>query len=830
MAGGGVEPGVAFLRGGAAGQSDEVRVADRLVEDPEEGLGVRERRGQRRRELLGADHAVPRDERVDRVLRRAGEVVAAGRLRLVDRVALRAVGGEEPGGPERDGLQVRVAGEAGRRAVRAPPRALPVEAVRRRGLRHRDRGPPLPRLRHRRRGDADAHAVQVLGGLQVFPAPEHRHLVAVPAQCHVGCLSVHPGVRQDRDQVGGHPLRLVDRGGESVVEMREGGGIDRDGLLPTVDEDLEPAVRDLGDRAEPRARKADLRRGPREQDPVPDAEPDRRVLPPDARPAAGGPDASLPRDRDLDRGGVVHDPQGDRLGADGLVEPVDVVVGVRERDPARVLRAVPEGVRDGRHRIVQDLRFQPHRAACQEVVEAGLDAVPSARQRRDGRPVAVVPLPQDLVDHGDVVRGERRRRPAREVADGAQLLGVADAHELAAHRQHPRLDAGPLLDADHAGLVHQEHERALRDLAALPARFPGRERRGRRALDARELLGRLSGGGAGQDLDAARLPGRRHGLERRRLAGACVPLHQRQPVRAEHGLRRLALARVQFGREPGTDRARRVDRGLHFGQARPPERVVEVVLAPRGLRRHRDPEVVPAFQELGHGLPEGAAGGAFRGVAVRGEDDLPALGERRRGEAADTEDGPGLEARRLPGCERGFRPLGNDQRPLRELGVPRREAAGEAADVREVGLSRGGVDRRAVRVDQDPLPALDPAVRVGRPDHERRGLRSGDPDVRMGARDVPDRRQPGQPLRRGRGEAAPDEVERGGRAGDGNGPGRELADERGPACRLPGVLGGARAFPLPAERRDPLRIRRVVRRDPGPAGRLAQDAGEVALR
>ena len=175
--------------------------------------------------------------------------------------------------------------------------------------------------------------------------------------------------------------------------MREGGGIDLDRLLPPVDQDRDPAVRDRRDGAEPRTRKPELRRGPREQDPVACPDPDLRVLPPDARAAAGAAHPALPRDCDLDRCGVVDDPPGDRHGAERLVEPVDVVVGVGKRDPARVLRSLPVRPGQGGDGIGEDLRLQPHRAAGYEMVKAGVDPVRAARQRRDGRAVALVPLP-----------------------------------------------------------------------------------------------------------------------------------------------------------------------------------------------------------------------------------------------------------------------------------------------------------------------------------------------------------------------------------------------------------------------------------------------------
>ena len=151
---GGVDPCVAILRCRSAGQCDEVRVADRLVEQPKERLGVGDRRGERGRELLGADHPVPSDERVDRVLRRGGEIVPAARDPLQDRITLRAIRGQEARDAEGDRLQVRVAREARKRpAILAPSRALPVLAIRRRVLRHPDRRPSALGFRNRRRRD-----------------------------------------------------------------------------------------------------------------------------------------------------------------------------------------------------------------------------------------------------------------------------------------------------------------------------------------------------------------------------------------------------------------------------------------------------------------------------------------------------------------------------------------------------------------------------------------------------------------------------------------------------------------------------------------------------
>ena len=196
-----------------------------------------------------------------------------------------------------------------------------------------------------------------------------------------------------------------------------------------------------------------------------------------------------------------------------------------------------------------------------------------------------------------------------------------------------------------------------------------------------------------------------------------MSFHQRQPVRPEHRLRRLALALVQLSGKPGTDRARGVDRGPNLRKSRPLQRVVEVALAAGGFRGHRDLEVAAPLQVLGHGLPEGASGRTFRGVAVRREDHRAIPGDRRGGKAGNPEHRPGLEAGRLPGGERAFRALGDDERPLREFPVPSRKAGRHAGDRAEGGLADLHVEGRAVGVDQDALAALDHAVGVTRPDH-----------------------------------------------------------------------------------------------------------------
>ena len=279
---------------------------------------------------------------------------------------------------------------------------------------------------------------------------------------------------------------------------------------------------------------------------------------------------------------------------------------------------------------------------------------------------------------------------------------------------------------------------------------------------------------------------------------------------------------VQLRRQPCPDRARGVDSGPDLRETRPLQRVIEVALAAGGFRRHHDAECPAPLQVLGHGLPEGAAGGTFWGVAVRGEDHLAVLGNRRGRKTRDPEHGPGLEAGRLPGREGRFRALGDDERPLREFRVPGREAGRNAGDRAEGGLADVRVEGRAVGVDEDPLAALDHAVGVTRPDHERCGVRVPDAEPGNG-------RQVGEALLGQCADAPGCEICRRGRVRDRNCPGRDLAHERGPALRIPFLLGGGRAFPLPAERGDPVGIGRVVRGDAGPAGRFPEDAREVAL-
>ena len=487
------------------------------------------------------------------------------------------------------GLPVRASGEAG---GRLPGRRFPAR-VRRSGR--------LGAVEVRIKGSGrlrDAHEVR--GPVEVPGPPEDLETLAVPAERDVGRVPVHAPVRQDEHGVRRHPLRLVDGRGVAVIRVLQVLPGELDLHLAPVEEGVHVVLVGCGDGPEAGLRQPGRLVRLREHDPVADAEVARREGDVKRPVVAADPAA--------DGSVVAHGPGIDRaarqrLRPDRVVQRVDVAVRVGDAD-ARALGPVLHvaGMRPCRRRdgIGPDLALEAERALVLVVADRMLDVRAAEREAAGGLGVEPVRLAHHVVDDGDVPLPRRafRDRPSGHVGDGLQLVRVADGDELAAHREDALLDARPGSGPDHAGLVHDEDEAALlRHVALLPAGLPARQRRGLHPVDRGQVRGRLARRRAGQDLDAPRPPCLGDGAKGVGLARAGMSLHQRQPLGAEHRLRRPRLAGVQaaqrvaarHGHGPGLEAS---GRQLPRCRVRPAHRLGagrrdELRRAVRGLRGER---------------------------------------------------------------------------------------------------------------------------------------------------------------------------------------------------------------------------------------------------
>ena len=252
-------------------------------------------------------------------------------------------------------------------------------------------------------------------------------------------------------------------------------------------------------------------------------------------------------------------------------------------------------------------------------------------------PVARPLLPDDLVDGDRRPRSPRRRLPARDVRDGLQLLGIAHRDELPAQLLHPVLEAEPLGGADHARLVHEDHEAARRrQVAPRPPRFPGGDRRGLHPSYPAKFLDRLSGLRGSYHLVAPRLPDPRRLGDRERLAGAGMPLDKGEPLRRKHRLRGRPLAGVEVLRKRLRARQGSVDLQPLF--RKPPSRRREALLRsrPRGsheLRRpvRRRPVQFDKLRMRHRPVAERVDLRVRKGFPEPGEKRLPDIGFREHG-------------------------------------------------------------------------------------------------------------------------------------------------------------------------------------------------------